>query len=254
VRPVTTTTLQVEQLDKVAVVRLNHGKASALDTELCRDLVSCLAGLTSSRAVVLTGTGGIFSAGVDLHRILAGGAAYIDEFLTALSDAFIALFTFPGPVVAALNGHAIAGGAVLAAASDHRVMNDAHGRIGVTELVVGVPFPISALEVLRCAYGRNLRTLVYFGQTYPAAEALSLGLVDETVPEPDVLTRALEVAHQLAAIPPESFRRAKELIRRPYLDRVTAGRAADAEHVRAGWSSPEVLTAIDAYVSQVLRR
>lgn len=244
----------VEPHDEVTVVRLNHGKANALDTQLCRDLVSCLAELTEAGAVVLTGTGGIFSAGVDLHRILAGGAAYIDEFLTALSDAFIALFTFPGPVVAALNGHAIAGGAVLAAASDHRVMNAGHGRIGVTELAVGVPFPISALEVLRCAYGRNLRQLVYFGQTYPAAEALSLTLVDETVPEPDVLTRALEVAHQLAAIPPRSFQRAKELIRRPYLERVTAGRAADAEHVRAGWSSPEVRTAIDTYVSQVLRR
>jgi enoyl-CoA hydratase len=254
VRLVTTTTLQVERLGEVAVVRLTHGKANALDTRLCRDFVTCLGDVSAARAVVLTGTGGIFSAGVDLHRILAGGAAYIDEFLTALSDAFIALFTFPGPVVAALNGHAIAGGAVLAAASDHRVMNSGHGRIGVTELVVGVPFPISALEILRCAYGRNLRTLVYFGQTYPAAEALPFGLVDETVPEPEVLERSVEVARQLAAIPAHSFRRAKELIRRPYLDRITAGRTADAEHVRAGWSSPEVRTAIDTYVREVLRR
>jgi DNA-binding FrmR family transcriptional regulator len=74
------------------------------------------------------------------------------------------------------------------------------------------------------------------------------------VAEPEVLDRCIDVARQLAAVPRDSFRRAKELIRHPYLDRVTAGRAADAEHVRAGWSSPEVLTAIDAYVRAVLRR
>ena len=104
---------------------------------------------------------------------------YLDEFLPALSEAFLAVFDCPVPVIAAVNGHAIAGGCVLACACDHRVMNQGHGRIGVTELLVGVPFPITALEILRFAVGtRRLSELACFGRTYRAAEAVGLGLVD----------------------------------------------------------------------------
>ena len=247
-------TIHIEEAGDVTVLRLAHGKANALDTTLCRDLVAALTELSAAPAIVLTGTAGIFSAGVDLHQIAAGGAAYVEEFLPALSDAFITLFAHPRPVVAAVNGHAIAGGMVLAAACDHRIMNATHGRIGVTELVVGVPFPISALEILRCAYGRTIRELTYFGRTYPAAEALPLTLIDEPAAPDDVLDRALAVATQLAAIPPTSFHHTKNLIRRPYLTRITESRADDATDVLRGWSSPEVRTAITSYVREVLHR
>jgi enoyl-CoA hydratase len=102
---------------------------------LCRDLVARFAGLGRGghRAAVLTGHGPIFSAGVDLLRLRDGGPGYLEEFLPALSDAFLAVFRCPLPVVAAVNGHAVAGGCILVSACDRRVMNADHGRIGVTE-------------------------------------------------------------------------------------------------------------------------
>src|SRR4249920_8436 len=157
-----------------------HGKANTLDTTLCRDLAAQLGELERGghRAAVLTGHGPIFSAGADLLRLRDGGPGYLDEFLPALSEAFLAVFDCPVPVVAAVNGHAIAGGCVLACACDYRVMNEGHGRIGVTELLVGVPFPVTALEILRFAAGtRRLSELACFGRTYRAAEAAGLGLV-----------------------------------------------------------------------------
>ena len=104
-----------------------------------------------AKAVVLTGQGKIFSAGVDLLRCSDGGADYVRQFLPALHQLYDAVFFHPKPVVAAINGHAMAGGCVLACCADRRIMARDGGRIGVTELLVGVPFPALAFEIMRCA-------------------------------------------------------------------------------------------------------
>jgi enoyl-CoA hydratase len=248
--------ISVETQGDVAVVRMSHGPANALDTTLCRELAGTLGGLDRDghRAVVLTGHGQIFSAGVDLLRLRDGGPGYLEEFLPALSDAFLAVFNCQLPVVAAVNGHAIAGGCVLVCACDQRVMNADHGRIGVTELLVGVPFPAAALEILRFAAGTHrLQELAYFGRTYPAAEAVGLGLIDEAVDEGSVLRRAVAIASEFAAIPAEALRHTRRQIRGPALDRIAAQRATDGA-VRRIWASPAAREALETYVRKTLRR
>jgi enoyl-CoA hydratase len=248
--------IQVEPSGDVAVVRMARGKANALDTTFCHDIVACLSEVEKSghRAVVLTGQGPIFSAGVDLLRLAADGPGYLDEFIPALTEAFVAVFTCPLPVVAAVNGHAIAGGCILACACDRSVMNADHGRTGVTELLVGVPFPVAALEIVRFAVGTHrLQQVIYFGHTYRAAEAMELGLVDEVASESNVLPRALEVAHAFAALPPEPLSHTRRQIRAPALDRISQDRATD-EAVLGMWKSPAAQEAIQAYVRRVLRR
>jgi enoyl-CoA hydratase len=245
----------VEVRGQVAVVQMGHGKANALDTALCRSLTAEFGGLAGRgcRAAVLTGRGSIFSAGADLLRLRDGGPGYLDEFLPALSAAFLAVFGCPVPVVAAVNGHAIAGGCVLACACDYRVMNQGHGRIGVTELLVGVPFPVTALEILRFAAGtRRLSELACFGRTYRAAEAAGLGLVDEAVTQTLVLARAAEVAAELAALPAEPLRHTRRQVRGPALERIAAQRATDSE-VHRMWGSPSARQTIEAYVTKTLR-
>ena len=102
-----------ETRDRVAVVRLEHGKVNAFDVELMRGWISELARLdqADTSAVVLTGTGTVFSAGVELRRLTEGGRNYVKAFLPLLGDAFFKTFTFAKPLVAAVNGHAIAGAA-----------------------------------------------------------------------------------------------------------------------------------------------
>jgi enoyl-CoA hydratase len=91
--------ISVEARGRVAVVRMSNGKANTLDTGSCRDLITRFGGLERSgyRAAVLTGDGPIFSAGVDLLRLRGGGADYLGEFMPALSEAFLAVFTCPVP-------------------------------------------------------------------------------------------------------------------------------------------------------------
>ncbi|WP_329045165.1 enoyl-CoA hydratase/isomerase family protein [Amycolatopsis sp. NBC_01488] len=244
--------ITLESHHDIAVLRIDHGRGNTLDTDSCRELVIRLEEVADARAVVLTGTGRIFSAGVDLKRIHDGGAAYVSEFLPLLSDALLAVFGFPRPVVAALNGHAIAGGAVLAAACDHRVLGA--GTLGVTELLVGVPFPLSALEILRCAYGTTpLPSLTYSGSTYGGEEALARGLVDELAPPAEVFEHALAAATRLAELPAEPFAHTKAQIRQPFHERIAEHRHTDDPEVERLWRSPAALAAVKSYVDEVLR-
>jgi enoyl-CoA hydratase len=240
--------------DSVTLVQFDHGRVSALDLEFLLALRAELAELADSgTALVLTGTGTAFSAGVDLVRLLDGGAAYVEEFIPALSGAFDDLFAYQRPVVAAVNGHAIAGGCVIVSCADHRLMAEGRSRIGVPELLVGVPFPASALAAVRYATGDvGVADLVYSGGTHLPDEALRRRLVDEVVPEAELLDRAITKAELLAAIPPATFVHTKRSLRDRYWTEIdTTGRQRDAEMLEI-WSSPEGLGAVAAYVQKTL--
>ena len=240
--------------DGILTLRLAHGKASAMDVELLEALEAELGAAADARAVVLTGRGSIFSAGVDLYRILDGGAAYVDRFVPLLSTFVRALFALPVPLVAAVNGHAIAGGGVMTLAADYRLMAEGGGRIGVPELLVGVPFPAAPLEVVRFAVPRHrVQALVYTGRTLAPREALAEGLLDEVVPPDALAARAREVAEQLAALPPEVFRATKQALRADALARMDAAAEYD-RRAHALWAAPQTHERIRAYMERVVRR
>lgn len=219
-----------EDIDGIAVVRLAHGKVNALDLELLTSITETFTALDSSahRGVVLTGSGRAFSAGVDLWRIIEGGADYIQAFMPALSEAFLAVFSIGKPVVAAINGHAIAGGAVFACACDHRVMAHPGGRIGVTELHVGVPFPLSALEILNFAMGeRRAREAVVSAGTYEPHAARERVFVDDVVGPDALLGACLAAAERLCTqIPADTYRLTKAQLRLAVHERLARRAAA----------------------------
>ena len=237
----------------VTILELRHKKANALDVELLAALEDELgAAQRTGQAVVLTGTGSIFSAGVDLYRVLDGGAVYLDAFLPALDSALQRLFTFPRPAVAGINGHAMAGGWILACACDYRVASSAAGKLGLPELQVGVAFPPIAVETVRFATPiPQVHPLIFAGRTYSGEEAAHHGLVDEAVPAEAVLARALSVATALAQIPADAYRLTKEQLRAPTMERVaTAGKSAAAVH--AQWASGDAAASIRAYMDRVV--
>ena len=241
--------------DGILTLRLAHKKASALDVELLQALLHELdtAG-DEVRAVVLTGSGSIFCAGVDLFRITAGGPDYVQRFLPLLSRCLRTLFAFPKPIVAATNGHAIAGGCILVLACDVRLMAAGTGRIGVTELLVGVPFPSAALETVRFVVPSDkLQELVYTGRTLEPEAARAAGLIDAVVPPEDLLARAQVVARQLAAVPPDAFRLTKQYLRAAALARMDTSTANDAAAL-AAWSATQTHASIRDYLARTVKR
>jgi enoyl-CoA hydratase len=249
--------IDIQKRGEMGIFRMDYGMGNAFDVEFCEEIVKQLDDLSQSavRALVITGQGRMFSAGVDLFRILNGGSAYIRTFLPALTKAFETLFCFEKPVVAAINGHAIAGGCVLACAADQRLMALDSGRIGIPELLVGVPFPTVALEIVRMVVApAQFRTLVYGGATLSPKEAKEIGIVDATVGPEELLDRAVAMAECLASIPQEVFTITKHQIRDPVMKRIREDASEVDAAVDRVWTTSATLEAIRAYVARTFKR
>jgi enoyl-CoA hydratase len=229
----------------VEILRIDRPPVNALDVETLDEISEALDDLLSKDVdgVVLTGAGSIFSAGADLRKVLEADSDAIAAGIEGLTRCFRTLFVFDRPVVAAVNGHALAGGAVLTCACDYRVMGS-EGLIGAIELKAGVPFPAWALEVVRYgAHNEHVAEIVNFGRMYPPQKALDVGLIDE-VTEGDVLERALEVVKELALVPRRTFAITKRSLREKTVREADSLAAVIDDDVKQAWSSPEVLAAI----------
>ena len=249
--------IDIRTEDGVAILTLAHGKANALDIEFCDALVARFDALRSdpAKAVVITAQGKIFSAGVDLKRLSEGGAPYVRRFLPSLHRLYEAVFFHPKPVVAAINGHAMAGGCLLAACADRRIMAEGTARIGVTEMLVGVPFPPLAFEVVRSVVPeRYLAEVTYSGATYETDAALTRGWIDEVVEAEDLVEDAFAVALELAELSPAAFAQTKAQIRQPVRERLAQSGAATEQAVTEIWCAPATLARIQDYVARTLKK
>lgn len=238
------------------MLKLAHGKVSAMDLELGEALLAEMRAAADGlvKAVIVTGSGSSFSAGVDLFRVIKDGPDYARRFLPVL-DAFLrATLMLPKPVVAAVNGHAIAGGCILAAACDHRIMVEGNGRIGIPELAVGVPFPALPLQIMAARLSdAAVRDLVFTGRTVLVDEAKMLGLIDEKCPQGMLLDRATDVASRLLSIPATAFALTKEAFYAPVLERTNQLADLNAR-VADQWLQQHTYDTIKAYLDKTVGR
>jgi enoyl-CoA hydratase len=238
----------LDSADGVTIVRFDNAPVNALDLELLEVITASLRDVEGP--VVITGTGRSFSAGVDLRALVDGGSDYAERFVTALSEAFLAIFDHPAPVVAAINGHAIAGGCVLAMCADVRLMSG--GTIGLTELAVGVPFPVAALEICRYAMGITAPRAALGAKTIDTDTALARGWVDGVIPKDDLISEALAVALELGQYSPAAYAATKKQLHRPARAAIDAGAATDAD-VRSSWISEETRGRIAGFLETLAR-
>jgi enoyl-CoA hydratase/carnithine racemase len=245
--------IEIQSAGTVRVVALSSGRVNTLDVELLDELTGAVGDLHDSGAgpLVITGKGRAFSAGVDLNRVVEGGAGYTDRLIPALSAAFYAVFTYPGPTVAAINGAAIAGGCVLACACDRRLIS-ADAQIGASEVRVGVPFPVAALEVMRYACGDRAEEVLLGGRTHRGDDTVANGLAHRIVGD-DLLEAAVAEAAELGEIPVDAYRHTKAQLRAPTLARIREGDAVDRE-VSQLWGADETQRRLAAYVERLRRR
>ncbi|HEY5674196.1 MAG TPA: enoyl-CoA hydratase/isomerase family protein, partial [Malonomonas sp.] len=228
----------------------------AMDLNFCVELSKKVRELeASSRAIVLTGQGKIFSAGVDLPQLLDGSVDYVRQFLPALDEVFETLFFCSKPLVAAVNGHAIAGGCLLTCCADRRLMAAGKAQIGVPELRVGVPFPTVALEIMRARTKPDfIAEVILDAATYAPAEALQRGLIDAIVEPEQLLTEAIAAAESLAAIRPNIFAFSKQQLRQPVRVAIAARSKAQAAELYAIWESADTHAAVSEFVARTFKK
>ncbi len=183
---------------------MDRPPANALNRELVEQLLAALetVRMEGAAAVVLTGRPGMFSGGVDVPELLAGDHRQVEAFWALFFGLNRQLAASPVPVIAAVSGHAPAGGAVLALQCDHRIGVTGKFRIGLNEVQVGLPVPATVLVALEEVVGpRVARRLATRGQLLSMDEALAVGLLDELVAPDELLPAALARANELLALP-----------------------------------------------------
>jgi len=200
----------------VAIVRIDRPPANALDLELLAAGRQAAASLRDAdpAAVVIVGRDGFFSAGVDLKAVPQLDDAGQRAMVEGINRIFLDWYSFPRPVVCAVNGHAIAGGMILALCGDYRVCSRGDGKFGLTEVKVDVGYPVVAMAIVRAELTpASARVLALGGELIGPEAARELGLVDELRDPDDVLDRAIEVATDYAALPRAAYARVKDQLR-----------------------------------------
>ena len=194
----------IERRDRVAVVTMTTNPVNAQNRAFFADLHEAFDRLERDHAespVVLTGTGARFSAGLDLGEhfpLFAGDPVAVASWFRDYRATNMRLFTYPRPTVAAVNGHAFAGGLITAAVCDHRVAVADGARFGLNEVPIGIPMPAVYVRMLAYAWGEPVaaRTCL-LGEAFTPAQAHALGMVHELVPAEELLDRAVAVAGRI---------------------------------------------------------
>lgn len=218
-----TDSLQFEIRDRVAVVRIDDGKVNALSPALVEELLALLPrARDEAEALLLLGRPGHFSAGFDLKVMLAG-AEPAANLLRRGGELFISLYEHPQPVVAAVTGHAVAGGVLLAASCDLRIGVEGPFKIGLNEISKGMPVPLLAHSLASDRLDpRRLTESVLGARMYDPAEAVSVGWLDQLAAPGDIEAQALELAGALARLPTAPYARTKASMRRQTIDHLRA--------------------------------
>lgn len=238
--------IDVVRHSKVALVTLKRPPANALNIELTEEIASVFQVLGQDEdvgSVVLTGHGKSFCAGVDLKIVPAFGEGDQRRMVNALNRAFHNVYACPHPIVGAINGHAIAGGLVLALCCDWRIASTTPFLAGLTEVKVGVPYPAAAMEVARHELRPDVaRRLVLFGENVASSAAVDAGVFDQAVDADELLVRALAKAGKFAALPQGAFAQTKRQLRSGAIEAIEAAIAGE-EPLLESWLSRETIAA-----------
>lgn len=220
--------------DGIATLTIDDGKANALDVGLFEELDEAFDACRDDAAVVIAGREGMFSAGLNTRALGSLDDDGLAELLTAFGRTFLRIWLEPRPVVAAVTGHAIAGGTILAMVADQALAADGDFRWGLTETSIGFPMPAWVIAVGR----GNVRPdrfddLVLGGTLLPPEEAVEAGFADAVVRPDAVLAEAASRARARAELPATAYAETKRRLRGPAAEEALAGLEADARAVVA---------------------
>jgi enoyl-CoA hydratase len=235
--------VQIERVGHVAVLRVDRPPANAIDLELANEFESSLTVMEDSddiRALIITGAGTCFSAGLDLKAVPTYDAAQQQEMVMRVNHLFGTLYGLPLPTIAAVNGHAIAGGVILTLACDYRIGAQGDYKIGLAEMRVGVPFPVAAMAIVQSELSHPVaRAMVLTARNSSPQQALANVVLDELQPLDCLLARAMEVAEEMAGLPRAAYRLIKRQLRAAALARIDDAITNRNEPMLNSWLSAE---------------
>jgi len=198
--------ISVEMRGRVALVWLDRSVTNAINMKCVKALSAIIEQLRSdpevAGIVLSSSSANFFSIGFDIPELFDLSRQEFGDFYSAVNRMCLDLYALPKPTVAAITGHAIAGGCILALCCDYRFIAKGRKLIGLNEVKLGVPVPYPADRMLRELVGmRPAREIMEAGEFYSPEQALELGLVDRVLPLERVVEEAVEMADELGALP-----------------------------------------------------
>jgi enoyl-CoA hydratase/carnithine racemase len=244
---VSSTRIHIDQVGQIAVLRIDRPPANAIDLELADEFATALEGVENNdsiAALVVTGAGSCFSAGLDLKAVPTYDRAQQQAMVMQVNRLFGGLYRLPLPTIAAVNGHAIAGGVILLLACDYRIGAEGDYKIGLAEARVGVPFPVAAMAIVQSELSNSVgRKMVLTARNWNPQKALSMGVVDELQPPEQLLPRSIEMAQEMATLPRTVYGRIKRDLKRTSLERIDDAIRNRNEPMLESWLNAETRAA-----------
>jgi enoyl-CoA hydratase len=242
---------------RVGIVRMNGRHGNAVNEDLLQGLEQAFARAESDReagAVLFASGGKLFSPGLDLQELMEFDRSAMEYFMELFDGTLLSLFTFPKPVVAALSGHAVAGGCVLAETADWRILRRG-ARIGLNEVQVGVPLPYSVVLLLREAVHRPfIAEIALLGKNYLDEEAVTAGLAQELHQEDGFEEYCLARAGEYASRDSHALAITKKYSRSVALERMRVGGAPYLREFLDCWFSSTTRDRIRGIVAGLSER
>jgi enoyl-CoA hydratase/carnithine racemase len=235
-------TVNLEAHDAIAVLRLNNGVTNAISPDLVDDLSETIKQIKNEfKGMVLAGGDKFFCIGLDLPTLLQLDRPDMTEFYVRFTQAVLDLYALPMPTACAIDGHATAGGAIIALSSDFRFVSSGRRLIGFNEVKIGLPIPYLADLILRQIIGDRCATeLMFSGEFVETQRAQKIGLVDDVFEPEDLAEKAVAKIAELAALPPYGITVIKNNRVEAVKARYEEMRSADADWFLNCWFKPPV--------------
>ena len=251
--------IELQAKGPIHEIRLSRPPVNALNPELLgalRAAVEAAPG-NGARAIVLAGGPNVFSGGLDVPYLMGLEATALKAAWRGFFDAATAIARCPVPVVAAIGGHAPAGGCVLALCCDYRVMARSPDpekpfRIGLNEVQVGLAVPEGIQHLLRRVVGTyRAERLLVAGAMPTADQAHAIGMVDEVVELDQVQPRAIAWLQQLLALPSSPMLATRLLARTDMVEALTDPKRVNLDSFLDAWNEPDTQNTLQALVARL---
>ena len=252
-------TLHIIKKNRYAIVQLNRGKVNAINFQMVEELSKTFQSFQeddSVKGVILTGQAHFFTAGLDVIELYGYDKETIKEFMVAFGELYITLAKFSKPLIAAITGHAPAGGTVFAIACDYRVMADGDKyTIGLNEILVNIGLSEDIINGYAFWLGEGVAARhLLKGTLMNAKEAQVIGLVEEVCPLEEVLDRAEQQMQRYLQAEPQIFQSIKYKVRKSWLNQLGKNGETELKENLGIWWKPEVRTRMKGFVERLTKK
>uniref|UniRef100_A0A3B3ZUA3 Enoyl-CoA delta isomerase 1, mitochondrial n=1 Tax=Periophthalmus magnuspinnatus TaxID=409849 RepID=A0A3B3ZUA3_9GOBI len=244
----------------VAVLSMQSPPVNSLSLDLLTELCINLEKLEMDRAcrglIITSNQPKVFSAGLDILEMYGKSPERCGEFWRAVQEMWLKMYGSNMVTIAAINGSSPAGGCLLSLTCDYRIMVDnPRYSIGLNETLLGIVAPFWFKETMANTVGhRNTEMALELGLLYSPSEALKIGLVDQLVPQDQLLTTATETMKKWLAIPDHARQITKSMMRKPTLDKLTSNREADIQNFVSFITKDSIQKSLRMYLEMLKKR